>query len=369
MKKALFTTHPSTERERKNLLLLNLIKKQKTTSRTDLSKSADINIVTVSNYVNNYIKKGFVIERGYDVSTGGRRPELIELNKRWGYVIGIDIGENYIKGALTDLTAEILAMDSVEGYDSKNAKVFIEKIIEKLLSASKIGKDQVKKVGIGVSAISEGAMEDIIKIKEKMDLPALCGTGALCASSGEKNLNLEAKNAKNILYIYKDRGQGIFVRDNEFYEAGDKFHGLLYLKPWGEESDVINAAKSIIGKGVGTKIVEKAEGGIKNLTLENIIKAQEEGDEIATDLLKTTGVNLGVRIAYLVNMFEPDSVIIGGGIEEAGELFFNSVKKSVDRFIAQRVKDRVKLTMALSGKDACVKGAAFLAVREALIEA
>ena len=76
-----------------------------------------------------------------------------------------------------------------------------------------------------------------------------------------------------------------------------------------------------------------------------------------------------MRIAYLVNLFCPGHVIIGGGIEEAGSLFMDEVKKSADRFISRRLSDRIKIIKAVAGRDASVKGAAFLAAREAILEA
>ena len=60
----------------------------------------EINIVTISNYVNNYIQNGLVVEKGLDISTGGRKPTLLELNVKGGYVIGVDVGPNNLIGII-----------------------------------------------------------------------------------------------------------------------------------------------------------------------------------------------------------------------------------------------------------------------------
>src|SRR3989338_5343295 len=65
-----------TDKERKNLAILEVIRKNGPISRTDISKITEFNIVTVSNYVNHYIKKGLVIEGELDESTGGRKPVI-----------------------------------------------------------------------------------------------------------------------------------------------------------------------------------------------------------------------------------------------------------------------------------------------------
>ncbi len=372
--KILFTAIPSSDREKKNLLFLDLIKKHKSTSRTELSKLTGVNIVTVSNYINGYLKKGLVIEGGYDVSSGGRRPELVELNREWGYVLGIDIGEKDIKGILADLGMKILANESIRGYKKENLKFFINEILKKLTEGpSKIDKTRIKKIGIGISENSGNVMEEIVKVKraieEEIKIPALIADGVLCAASGEKNLNPEAMETSNVLYIYTELGEVIFIKGDEFYEAADKESEYAYLRPWDQSLSIVSEAKRIIEGGVGSKIVNISRGDVKNVTIETVIEAAKKDDETAIDLLKVSGMNLGVRIAYLINSFEPEDVIIGGGIEKAGELFLGPLTSSINRFILQRILNKVKVTPAILGEEACVKGGAFLAIREVFIEA
>lgn len=370
--KTVFTTQPSSDREKKNLLFLNLIRKHKSTSRTEISKLTNINMVTVSNYVNGYLKKGLVLERGYDASSGGRRPELVELNREWGYAIGIDIGKSYIKGALVDLGLGVLASESTHGYEKENLKSSIAEMVKKLLAASKIDQKRVKKIGIGVSANSGGIAEDIIKAEETIGgeakIPALAGDAALCAASGEKNLNPEAMETSSILYVYTDLGKGVFIKDDEFYEAVTEEDHYPYLRPWDEGLSIASEAKKIVKQGMGTRIVDIAQGNAKNITLETVVKAAKQKDEIAMDLVRMVGMNLGVRIAYLINALEPGAVIVGGGIEKAGNLFLEPLTSSINRFILQKALNKVRVALATLGEEACAKGSAFLAIREAFIE-
>ncbi len=66
------------EKERRNLSILDSIRRNREISRADISKMTDLNIVTVSNYVSKYVKDKIVFETGLDISTGGRRPELLK---------------------------------------------------------------------------------------------------------------------------------------------------------------------------------------------------------------------------------------------------------------------------------------------------
>src|SRR3989338_1916838 len=88
----LLKEHTLTERQQKSFQLLELIRQQGPLTRTALSQGTGFNIVTVSNYVNHFIKQGLVSERGFDISTGGRKPILVELNAKAGFAVGIDLG-------------------------------------------------------------------------------------------------------------------------------------------------------------------------------------------------------------------------------------------------------------------------------------
>jgi len=90
------------------LLVLKTILDNKTISRAKISKLVDLNKATVSNLTDELIKEGFVIEKGYGHSKGGRRPVLLEVNKNVGLIIGIDLGVNYIHLILTNFIGEIV---------------------------------------------------------------------------------------------------------------------------------------------------------------------------------------------------------------------------------------------------------------------
>jgi len=87
IRQRLFKDQVLSDRERKNISILELIGKNGPMTKTDISKITELNIVTVSNYINNYIKAGLVEEKGFDISSGGRKPTLIDLNYKSGYVL------------------------------------------------------------------------------------------------------------------------------------------------------------------------------------------------------------------------------------------------------------------------------------------
>src|SRR3989338_6900440 len=103
-----FTFGNLSDKELRNLEIFELIRKRGATSRTEITKITGINIVSVSNYINDYMKNSLVLEKGLDVSSGGRKPELVELNKDGNYVIGVDLAKEETRISLADLGMNVI---------------------------------------------------------------------------------------------------------------------------------------------------------------------------------------------------------------------------------------------------------------------
>ena len=89
---------------------------------------------------------------------------------------------------------------------------------------------------------------------------------------------------------------------------------------------------------------------------------------IGTELVTNAARNLGVRVAYLVNIFNPDIVVIGGGVEKSGEIFMDAIKETVKKFSFEEPAIIVKIVPTLLEDNSVVLGASALAAREVFIE-
>ena len=91
-KSQVFEGQALSDHEKKNFSILELIRRNGPITRADISKTTDLNIVTVSNYIGTYISRGLIIEGGMEASSGGRKPTLVKLNIDHGYALGLDLG-------------------------------------------------------------------------------------------------------------------------------------------------------------------------------------------------------------------------------------------------------------------------------------
>lgn len=405
-KEGVFTYHVSQDRQRKNLAILELIRKKGPISRADISRMLGLNIVSVSNYLDFYINKKMILEVGYDISSGGRRPELLELNARSAYIVGVDVSPETIKAVVTDLQVNVIssAYAPRPNVNIEDLPQYINKAIEEAVAKSKTEKGAIKNIGIGISGIIDyitGTIHDtdpargrskasLLKfckaIEQKFYIPVYIGNDASCAAFGEKTLNHSA-DVDNLLYIYSDVGMGIVIQGDVYCGssgcAGEVqlvFSGLqkdeksalkeyTHMRPWGIDLGVVMEAAKAIERGVSTEILNLVGGDASKITKEIIISAAKKKDRLATELVSNAGRNLGVRVAYFVNIFNPDIVVIGGGVEKSGEMFMDAIKETVKKFSFEEPASIVKIIPTLLEDNAVVLGAAALAAREVFIEA
>ena len=88
---------------------------------------------------------------------------------------------------------------------------------------------------------------------------------------------------------------------------------------------------------------------------------------VAVELIGNAAKNLGVRTAHLVNLFNPDVVIIGGGVEKAGDILMDPLRSTIRKYAFEEPMSVVKIIPSLLGENAIVLGAAALAAREVFI--
>jgi len=408
-KEGLFKYQALTERQRKNLMILEAVRKKGPVSKTLLSKQLGYNIVTLSNHVEEYLKKSIVREGGIEPSSGGRRAVLIELNKNDGFIIGLDFNKDTLTGVLTDLALNVIS-------EAKMARPPIEQeevgkgmvaIVKELIKGAKTDASKIKFIAVGTYGViweKNGAIKGLDEDKGKsratiyftglkqalekeFNIPAFFGADASFAAFGEKAKNSSA-DVDSMLYVFKDVGRGVVIK-GEIYCSTDlgsaDLEGLTgdlkdeekkklrdesaYLRPWNSQLNLRNEAIRVIKDGVGTKIVELLKGNLDSINDEVIIKAAKDDDEIAAELIEGVGINLGVRIAYLINLFSPQVVIVGGGIESAGEALFTQIEKTIEKLSLEKAGRTAKILPSSLGDKAVSLGAASVALREIFLEA
>ncbi|MCB9799833.1 MAG: ROK family transcriptional regulator [Candidatus Omnitrophica bacterium] len=393
-----------TDKERKNLAILEVIRKNGPISRTDISKITELNIVTVSNYVNHYIKKGLVVEGELDESTGGRKPVLVELNPKSGYIVGVGLNMMSVVGVLVDLEINVIAEVKRERLP-ENSEAVIESMVDlaaEIIDKAEIDRNKIAGVGVGVPGIidergrtirwpqslGERDLSVCLSIKDtfekRLNIPTFVENDANAAVLGEKWLGLD-RDVRHMLYMFSGVGCGILI-NGEIYRGASGAAGELginsgratkqyaneiatQLGRWGMDLGMVDDAKAAMEKGEKSTLKDFVEGDLNRLTFKHVVRGVKEKDPLALKIVDAAGINLGRKIAFLVNMFNPEIVVIGGGIEDCGAPLLDSIKTAVKDWAVEEASNQVKIIPSAFGENAVALGVVGIVAREVFAQA
>ena len=404
----LLQEHQLTERQQKSFQILELIRRQGPLTRTELSQGTGFNIVTVSNYINQFISHGLVSERGFDISTGGRKPILVELNAKMGFAAGIDLGpmnvaQSHTVAVITDLRGHIVHRVFSHRPPQKMDGLLqqVRGIIQELLASSPVDVKKIQGIGVGLPGIMDeragtvrdtsrgGIRVNYVAIRDQLEaefgLPVLMGHDAALAGYGELRLGLD-RPVDNLIYLYSDVGVslilhghiywgaggsagelGVFVPTDDDYLAWIKSPSFVLQNAW--DLGLASQARKLIQEGHATAIQDLVQGNLDTINLDTVIQAAQDQDQLARELVEHTAMQLGIRIAYLVNLLNPEVVVIGGGIERAGSLLLEPVWRSVKKYGYEEPASLVDVLPAQLGDNGVALGAACWVVREVFVQA
>jgi N-acetylglucosamine repressor len=402
------------EKERRNLSILDSIRRGGEISRADISKITDLNIVTISNYVSRYTKKKVVFETGLDISTGGRRPELLKINDDYAYSIGVDLGSPHLSidasvtGVVMDLSGKVIAEEKI-----KKEKESFEKLTDKVLSLTDalvrkcgVPVTQIKGVGVGIWGVIDRyrgmvryaiEKEQIVsytalldQLESRYNAPVMIEHDATLAAFGERWSGMGAGSAAdNLLFMCSDSSCGIII-NGEIYHGATKSAGELNMNPphgaeeagprncWasydygcclrsrGIDLGIPARVKAILAEvpGTETMLTELSGPGCESVDFNCVIEAADRGDGLAIRVLEEAGDYLGAKIAFLINLFNPEVLVIGRGIEKAGDIFFSAVRRSVRKWAYEESVKVVKILPTGLGDKVVAVGAAGLVIQD-----
>ena len=399
-----------TEKQKRSLLIMDTIRRYGPISRPQISERLGLNVVTISHYIEDFLKRNLIIEKEFDISEGGRRPLLLDLNPEAGYTIGVGINLTHIVGLLMDIKGNIIykVASDITGIVSTEIVSKILEVIRMVLKRSKNYSNKIKGVGVGIAGLinkKTGSIRWPQRIKEgydyvsvdiplrdmiekEFDLPVLIDNDATCACFGEAWFE-KALEWNNILYMFSGVGCGIMF-EGKIYRGAYGYAGEVsihnykeknsfkceignpcFLKRWEKDLGVVEDLKKRLNlnNNYTQQIFQLAENKIENINLKTIFNAQRLNNPLASEVLKSAANKLGIKIAFLVNLLNPEAVIIGGGWEEAGEDFLKEVIQTVKDWAFREVTENLKIVYSKLRENASAYGAAALTMERFFVYA
>ncbi len=315
-------------------------------------------------------------------------------------VLGVDLGGTKILTAVTNSQGKMLSRDHNITPAQKGHEAVIQSILEsahRALEQADVAISELTAVGIGAPGLSNPEtgiiftspnlpgwrgipLRDIMQ--EKLGKKTFLINDANAAALGEFYFGA-ARGARNFIYITLSTGiGGGIVVDGEIYSGAIGAAGEVGHMTIDDDGPICNCgnrgcwetlasgtalareARRRIKEGVTTSILEYAGGDVEKVTAQVIHSAAEQGDSLAEELIARTGYYVGVGLVNLINIFNPELIIIGGGLSNIGDMLLKPAFKVAEERAYKEAFRAVRFASAGLGRNSGVLGAAAFALRE-----
>lgn len=376
-------------------LILNIVRNQDPISRSEIAKMIKLSPAAVSNLTDKLIKEGYIREKGPGSSEAGRKPILLELNPKARFVVGIDLERvNTVKAAITDLRANIICKKKhfLKDTDFSTVVDSIVNIVHELVDASGLKIEKIMGIGIGTPGLLDHHKGKVIYstylhwrnvplsalIEQELDIPVIIDTDTNAPALAEQKYGA-GKEAKDLIYITVGPGLGAgIIIDGQIYHgidgtAGEFGHTIIdpdgplcscgnrgCLETMVAEASIIKRATEGIRKGKVSLISKLAQNQEGLITPKIIYEAALKKDKFAVEVIQETGYYLGLGLVSLVNLLNPEVIVIGGDISQVADILLEPVREVVLSRALSVPAQRVRIVASHFGKDAGIIGAATL---------
>ena len=308
------------------------------------------------------------------------------------YVIGVDLGGTKIYTALVDLEGNIIKEKTVETLAHEGEQAVMGRIVDTInYVIDGTDKDLIKSIGIGSPGpldVKNGIIIEnsnlpfknfaIVKtIKETYDLPTYLDNDANVATLGEFMFGA-GKGTENMVFITASTGIG----------GGAVLNGKLFRGSTGNALEVGHMTVATEGPrcgcgnlgcaealGSGTAIGKRAKEAVlsnvvtslknyENVTAKEVFKEAANGDRVAKNILNTSLTYLGIAVANTITNFDPEKVVVGGGVVNGGDIVIDTIRNVVEERCMAAFVENCTIEKAVLGGKAGVLGAAALAITE-----
>ncbi|QAY68610.1 ROK family protein [Paenibacillus protaetiae] len=362
-------------------IVLDSVLKHAPLSRAQISEMTGLNKATVSSLVQDLIDGHLIIETGPGQSSGGRKPVMLVFNATAGYAVGIDLGVNYIRGILTDLEGAVVSEHELDmnHHEPDFALNQLISCIEQLMDLAPDSPYGIVGIGLGVPGIvdDEGSIlfapnmqwrkVDLRRmLEERFSLPVTIDNEANAGAQGEQKYGA-GRGIAHQIYVSVGIGIGTgIILNKELYKGASGFSGELghlSIEYDGKPCRCGNKGCWELYASENALLQQAAELGLPgSSSLSNLIKAAEAGDKQVQSLFEEIGSYLGAGISSIINVFNPDIVIIGNRMSRAKAWLEPSLQRAVAERTLSYHHERVKLTFAELQDQSAVRGAAYYAI-------
>lgn len=380
-------------------LVIDAVRQHGPISRADLARVTNLGRSTITGIASVLLEEGFLVELGSGESRVGRRPILLKFNEKARPVIAIKLAPGRIVGAVTDMDAHLLCQQERLLSDSETADEIVEALVQMthaLLAEAKVDIDDVLGIGMVLPGIVDPKtgvsvwpsffnwinvpMKHILE--DRLGVQVFIDNDANAAALAEKWYGAGRDYADLVcVTVGAGVGAGLIV-GGRLYRGGASGAGEIghmtideegpqcicgnrgCLEAMVSDKALVRQAVERLAENPGSMVLQLAEGDKSKITREIIVEAAKAGDEMAQALVWEAGTRIGTGLANLVNILNPEAIIVGGeAAAQAGDLLLEPIRQTVKRRAFAVLSQKTEILRAKL-PDGWLVGAAILVLQE-----
>ncbi len=359
----------------------------------DLNKDLAISTPKITSLVNELIEEGLLIDEGKIDSTGGRRANIYGLVSNAAYFIGVDVKRYAINIGLLDFKKHLVKTKQQIPYELQNNPESLNALItciKEFVKELKLPKEKILSIGINLSGrvntitgysysffhFQEEPLSEIIE--KALGIRTFIENDSRSMAFGEFCSGI-VTNEKNVLFVNLDYGTGLGILiDGKVYYGKSGFSGEFGHIPLFNNEIICQCGKKgcleteVSGVALIRLFKEKILNGssslamkkgkkIDQIKLEDLVEAAQNEDMLVIELITEFSEKLGRALAVVINLLNPELIILGGTIAKTGDYLRLPTRSSLNKYSLSLVNSDTQFKLSKLGDNAGVLGGCLIA--------
>src|SRR5690554_6125049 len=360
---------------------------------SELSKVLDLSVPTITKFITELMDQGLITEFGKVHTPGGRHPIVYGLNPTSAYFVGVDMTRHHLHIALMDFTGNIVENQLGISYNYENTTESFDQLcdhIQNFIDRTGERKQKIFNINLNISGrvnpesgysyssfyFSERPVSETLSKRLNRNVGIDNDTRAMAYGEYMKGA---VEGEENVIFVNISWGLGIgIIIDGKPYYGKSGFSGEFGHFPIFDNEILCHCGKKgcleteasgsaihrtimeRIAKGESTVLTEMVKD-LEKLTLTDIIRATNMEDPLCIEIVEEVGYTVGKYIAGLINIFNPELVVIGGQVAETEGFIMLPIRSSIRKYSLNLVNKDSRIVATKLKKKAGIIGACMVA--------
>lgn len=385
---------PHTKWSASKTALLNLLIEHGGQTIAELSSSLGVSVPYTTKTLNELIEDGLIEVTGKKDNYSKRAPKIYDLIATSGYFLGIDTGKQSLTFGICDFCGNMVAEPELIHFDYQDTPECFDRfinLINEYIQRSGIARSQIKKacmsiggrvnpeIGCAYNYFTCTEMPLAEALTERLDLPFCIDNDTRCMTYGEY-LKGVCKGLKNIIFVNVSSGIGIgIIFDGKLYLGKSGFSGEIgHMHIYNNDiichcgktgcmetetsgSALLRKMKEALENGGTSVLSDKVKNQHQELTLQDILDAIKKEDVLSIETLQKVAVELGTNLAGIINIFNPEMLVIGGDLSVTGAYLTQPICMGIKKFSLNMVNEDSQVAASTLKEHAGLIGACLMA--------